>query len=404
MLVPVEDAREIILAHMPVMGIEEVWLNDALGRVLAQEVVAPLPLPHWDNSSVDGYAVRAEDVSGASPENPSELRLMGQWPAGQPGDQVVEPGACLRVFTGSPLPQGADAVVMQEDTRLVDDSAEARVWVCDKVRPFEHVRLAGEDIASGQQVLAQGRRLSGFDLGLVSALGIPRLKVRRVPRVGILATGTELVEPGQPLLPGQIHESNRLLLRSLLQRSGATPVVFPLIADDLERTTRCLEQALDQCDVLLTSGGVSVGDHDHIKPALQALGGKIHLWRLAMKPGKPLVFAEACHKPVFGLPGNPVSAVVGYSLLVYPALSQLAGCQTLDLPRISGTLTQSIHNRGDRRLYVRVRLEGGGRVVPSQGHQGSHALGSLATSDGLLAVAERTQLEAGSQVEVIGWP
>ncbi|NBQ24815.1 MAG: molybdopterin molybdenumtransferase MoeA, partial [Verrucomicrobia bacterium] len=142
MLVPVEDAREIILAHMPVMGIEEVWLNDALGRVLAQEVVAPLPLPHWDNSSVDGYAVRAEDVSGASPENPSELRLMGQWPAGQPGDQVVEPGACLRVFTGSPLPQGADAVVMQEDTRLVDASAEARVWVCDKVRPFEHVRLA----------------------------------------------------------------------------------------------------------------------------------------------------------------------------------------------------------------------------------------------------------------------
>ena len=224
------------------------------------------------------------------------------------------------------------------------------------------------------------------------------------PRVGILATGSELCEPGATLTEGGIYESNRLLLKYLVLRAGGEPVIYPIVEDTLAATCEALSHAVKECDALVTSGGVSVGDYDFIKPAFESLGGKIDFWRIRVKPGKPLVFAEIQSVPVFGLPGNPVSATVTFTLLVHPAMAQMSGVAKFHHTHIQGTLAEAFSNPGNRRLYLRVQLDENGNIRKSGSNQASHALGSLAASDGLVCVSEESTLDKGASVPVLLWP
>lgn len=321
-MLELEEALARILAAIPTPVSEQISLSQAYGRILTQPVLAPMDLPPFDNSAMDGYAVRAADLASATAEAPVQLRVLGRVAAGESFAGHVVSGGCVRLFTGSPLPKGADAVVMQEDTHPA--AAETgEILVLDTVRPWENVRFAGEDAKRGALLAEAGSRITSSRLGLLAAAGLAHLAVGRSPRVGLLATGSELREPGQSLGPGQIYESNRLALTPLLRRCGAVPRVWPLVRDDLAVTRVAIEQAFAECDAVVTSGGVSVGEMDFVKRALADQGGELQFWKVSMKPGRPFVFGRWQEKFLFGLPGNPVSAIVAFLMLVRPALLQI---------------------------------------------------------------------------------
>lgn len=400
-MIRLEDAQERILSLTPVLAAEEVPLWSAAGRILAEPVIAARDIPPFDNSAMDGYAVRAEDVSTASRECHVLLRLCGRTPAGQVLTGRIGPGECVRIFTGSPLPDGADAVVMQEDTET-DAASPDRVVVTDTAKPWENVRFRGDDVKAGTPILADGDRLNAASLALLSALGCGHARVRRRPRVGLIATGSELREPGDSLAPGQIFESNRITLATLARQAGADPVIYPLVPDDLPHTEGLLKQALAECDAVITSGGVSVGELDFVKTAFETVGGALDFWRVSIKPGKPFALGRRDGKLLFGLPGNPVSAFVTFLLLVRPALLQFQGARLVHLPVRTGVLAEAITNHGDRRHFVRVCIDEAGQVRAS-GRQASHYLHSLARANGLLDVPPDTQLATGSNVAVRIW-
>lgn len=403
MLLSLEEALERILQHIQPLGTEEIWINQADGRVTATGLTAGLSLPIWDNSAMDGYAVRVEDVPSANSAKPVSLKCQGEIPAGSKSHIEVTSGTCLRIFTGSPMPLGADAVVMQEDTSE-DPNNPGSILIMDSVRPFENVRFRGEDIKEGNPICPPGTRLSPFHVALAAATGMDRCQLYARPKVGILATGSELCEPGKPLPEGSIYESNRVLIQSLVRRAGCEAIVYPIVEDNLEATCTSLSKAADECDALVTSGGVSVGDYDFIKPAIESLGGVIDFWRIRIKPGKPLVFGKIKSKPLFGLPGNPVSATVTFTLLVHPALAKLGGEVAFTHSYMGGVLSETLENPGDRRLFMRMKHDCEGRLSKSGTNQASHALGSLAASAGMVAIPEASKLEAGSKVSLLLWP
>ncbi len=394
-MLEVEEARARISAAITPLAGEMVPLRAAAGRVLAESVVAPLALPPFDNSAMDGYAVRAADVAGAGADSPVMLTQIGAVAAGATFTGTVEKGTCVRLFTGSPLPAGADAVVMQEDARASGDS----IAILDAVKPWENVRLAGEDVKRGETVAESGECLTAARLALCGALGLERLRVGARPVLGVLGTGNELIEAGRPLAPGQIYESNRLAVATLVADCGGVAQVYPLVRDSLEATRDALEKAFTECDAVITTGGVSVGDHDVVKAAFEALGGTVDFWQVAMKPGKPFVFGQLGGKFLFGLPGNPVSAFVTFLVLVRPAILRMQGAGDWSLPSYPAVLAEPLHNRGGRRHFLRVRVDGAGRVW-SSGPQASHALGGLARANGLVEVAPETRLAAGATVPV----
>ncbi len=394
-MLEVEEARARIIAAITPLAGEMVPLRAATGRVLAESVVAPLALPPFDNSAMDGYAVRAADVAGAGADSPITLKQIGAVAAGATFTGTVEKGTCVRLFTGSPLPAGADAVVMQEDARAAGDS----IAILDAVKPWENVRLAGEDVKRGETVAEAGTRLTAARLALCGALGLERLRVGARPVLGVLGTGNELIEAGPPLAPGQIYESNRLAVATLVADCGGVAKVYALVRDALEATRDALEKAFTECDAVITTGGVSVGDHDLVKAAFEALGGTVDFWQVAMKPGKPFVFGQLGGKLLFGLPGNPVSAFVTFLVLVRPAILRMQGAGDLSLPSYPAVLAEPLHNPGGRRHFVRVRVDGAGRVW-SSGPQASHALGGLAWANGLVELAPETRLAAGATVPV----
>lgn len=400
-MLSLEQARQQILAAIPPLAIETVPLARAAGRFVATPLNSPADLPAFDNSAMDGYAVRAQDTTGASHESPAALDLIGAVPAGQTLALRVANGACVRIFTGSSLPAGADAVVMQEDTR-VDPANPGRILVLDGVKPWENLRFQGEDVKRGQSLAAPGDRLTAGRLALLAGLGFATVSVRRSPVVGLMATGSELIEPGQSLGPGQIHESNRLMLATLLQAAGATPRIYPIVKDTLAATRAALALAFAECEAVVTSGGVSVGEFDFVKQALRDEGGELNLWRVAIKPGKPFVFGRRGDKFLFGLPGNPVSALVTFLVLVRPALDKLAGGPDAGPPTVPGALAEPLTNSGDRRHFVRVVVDACGGVR-SAGTQASHLLASLAAANGLVDVPPNTTLPAGATVPVLRW-
>ena len=376
-------------------------LTDAADRVLAEPVVSLVDLPRFDNSAMDGYAVRTADLVAARTEQPVSLRVIGEVAAGAVFADKVAAGTCVRLFTGSPLPEGANAVVMQEDTRL-DPLQPGTVWFLAAVRPWENVRLRGEDAKRGARLAEAGDRLTFGQIGLLAAAGLLELKVSRQPRVALLATGSELAESGGPLQPGQIYESNRAMLAALLKRAGARPDIFPLVPDTMEATRSALERALARCDAAITTGGVSVGEFDFVRAALEQMGGELNFWKVSIKPGKPFAFGRVGRKFLFGLPGNPVSALVTFLLLARPALKRMQGTSEAGLSQGPGTLTGSLTNSSDRRHFMRVVQDHAGRVR-SVGAQASHLLSSIANANGLVDVPPLTTFAAGSTVTVLRW-
>ncbi len=400
-MLSLEEAVSRILAAVPPPTGETVPLTEAHGRVLAERVVSSLDLPPFDNSSMDGYAVRAPDVAGARSDSPVRLRVLGRADAGTPFPEEVATGTCVQVATGTLLPRGADAVVMQEDTRIEPHTPD-EVLILDRAKPQEHVRSRGEDVRRGATLAEAGEVLTASRLSLLAATGLAQVNVGRRPVVGLVATGSELREPGQPLAPGQIYESNRLGLAELLRRAGAIPKIFPLVRDDLRTTRVALVQALEQCDVLATSGGVSVGEKDFVKRAFEEAGGRLEFWKVAIRPGRPFVFGRLREKFLFGLPGNPVSALVTFLLLVRPVVLRWQGAREISLLSHPGLLAEPLANPGERRHFMRVRVDSAGKVS-STGLQASHALGSLAAANGLVDVPPQTTLVPGVTVQVLRW-
>jgi len=400
-MLELEEARERVLAMIPTWRAESVVLSDALGRIVAEPARAPIDLPAFDNSAMDGYAVRASDLKSATAARPVSLLLCGKIPAGEIPRDELNTGSCVRIFTGSALPRGADAVVMQEDTRPAPDGT-AEILFLESVKPWENVRIRGEDVKRGAGLFSPGDRISVGGAGLLAALGVREVRVSRQPLIGVMSTGDELLESGQPLVPGKIYESNRAILAPLLARAGVRPKVFPLVPDTLAATQTALEKAFGECDAVVTTGGVSVGEHDFVKNAFAELGGVMDFWKVAVRPGKPFVFGRWKEKLLFGLPGNPVSALVTFLLLVRPALLRWQGAANIDLPTIQGCLAEPLANQGERRHFMRMAVDAAG-TVRSAGFQSSHILSSLAKANGLVDVPARTALRAGAIVSVLQW-
>lgn len=400
-MLELEDALARMLSALPAPEAESAAVIAACGRVLLEPARAPAPLPPFDNSAMDGYALRAADTVSASSAHPVRLRIAGKTAAGETFPGQVGPNQCVRLFTGSPLPHGADAVVMQEDTRF-DPSLPGEVLVLEAAKPWENVRLQGEDIKPGTEITARGTVLGIGHISLLAAAGIAKVQAGRRPHVALLATGSELREPGQPLAPGQIYESNRAGLAPLIQRAGGVPTVFPLVPDTLSETRASLETAFRERDIVVTSGGVSVGEMDFVKRAFEEIGGELQFWKVAIKPGRPFVFGRLGKKFLFGLPGNPVSALVTCLLLVRPALLRWQGAVDVSPRTWPGVLADPLVNDGPRRHFLRVRVDAQG-AVRSSGTQASHMLSSLAAANGLVDVPPATTLPQGATVPVIVW-
>lgn len=390
-MIELEAALEQILSALPAPRSESVPLSESLDRIAAAPVDSPISLPGFDNSAMDGYALIANDLASATPETPVQLRQIGEVPAGSVFDgPALKSGECVRIFTGSPLPTGSDAVIMQEDTR----SEDGAIQCLDAVKPWENVRFAGEDVKQGAHLTSPGDRLTVGRIAVMAAVGVSSIKVGRRPRVGLLSTGNELREAGEALQPGEIYESNRRTLALLVSQAGGLPVEYPLVPDRLDATATALEKAFSDCDLVVTSGGVSVGEHDHVRAAFEKMGGSLDFWKVRIKPGKPFVFGRIRHQLLLGLPGNPVSALVTFLLLARTAIKRFQGASNAGLERATGVLTEAVHNRGDRRHFMRVHVDRNGRIRLA-GMQASHALSALLDANALLDLPPNSALKAG---------
>lgn len=393
-MLTVEQALAEILARVRPLETERVALLGALGRVLAEPIVATREIPPWPNSSMDGYAVRAADTGPA----PARLRVVGRVAAGSMPERAVGPGEAVRIFTGAPLPPGADAVIPQEDVEASGDA----IVVTRAVVAGAYVRPRGEDVRPGDRVLAPGHAVGPAEVGLLATLGHAQVRVHRRPRVAILSTGNELADLGTEPGPGQIPNTNTYALMAQVLEAGGEPMNLGVVPDRREAIEARLGAALT-ADVIVSSAGVSVGDLDLVRAALEGLGAELHLWKVAMRPGKPITFGSLRGRPVFGLPGNPVSAMVTFELFVRPALRRLAGHVATARPVIDARALAPIANPGHRRGYLRVTLEpdGEGWGARLTGDQGSAILRSMVLADGLAVVPGDTTIGPGERVRVI---
>ena len=392
-----DDALDELLGHAQVLaGVEAVSTFDADGRVLAHDVVSVLQVPPQDNSSMDGYAVRSGDLAGAQ----TPLRVTQRIAAGGVGSRVL-PGCAARIFTGAPIPEGADAVVMQEDCELLPGSDQLHVRQVPQ--PGQWIRRAGEDVTRGATILAAGQRLAPAELGLAASVGMAMLQVRCKPRVALFSTGDELVMPGDiapaDMQPGAIYNSNRFFLRSLLVRLGCAVTDLGIVPDQRAATIEALRTAAQSHDLILTSGGVSVGEEDHIKPAVVHLG-RLDLWQIAIKPGKPFAYGRIDKAHFMGLPGNPVSSFVTFLVLVRPFLLALMGVTSV-APPVTGLRADFHWPRADRRrefLRVRRNAQGGLDLFPNQS---SGVLTSAVWGDGLVDNPPGQTIAPGDMVRFI---
>jgi len=410
-MIGVEAARRAILASVVPLPVEEVPLLDALGLVLADAITATADVPPFRNSAMDGYAVRAADLRTATRTSPARLRIVAEGPAGYAPRSAVTPGTAIRIMTGAPLPPGADTVVRFEETdepmRDLDPvGTEPKVAIFVAQGPAINVREAGEDLRTGTLALAAGTALRPAELGVLAALGYGRVRVHRRPQVAIVSTGDEVVPAGQPLAPGQIRDSNSTTLAALVARYGGVPRLLGVARDTVEELTATLVAARDT-DLILTSGGVSMGDYDMVKDVLRA-EGRIDIWQVRMKPGKPLAYGQLGGKPFLGLPGNPVAAYVSFELFTRPILLRQLGHVALDKPTIRARLAEPVRNGGGRQHYVRALVTTGpdGPIVRPTGEQGSGVLTALTRANGLLVIPEGTEalaVDALVEVEMLHW-
>jgi molybdopterin molybdotransferase len=386
-----DEALAHILKSVKPRPLRRVPLAHARERFAARDVFARLALPVFDNSAMDGYAV----VAGACRPGHSQ-RVVGEQPAGVDRKLQIAPGEAVRIFTGAPMPAGADAVIMQEDVRLEG----SEIFLNAEVEPGEFVRRRGSDLSEGQKIIEAGERIWPQTLALLAAQGFAEIEVGGEVRAAIITTGDELVPPGESLGAGQIHESNGILIRALLDKCGASIATVEHCADDGPSIEAALRRSLEY-DVLVVVGGVSVGARDLVKPALAAVGAQTDLWRVSVKPGKPFLFGRTGQCAIFGLPGNPVSAFMTFLLFVRPAILQMMGANEseLALPKYEAQLSEEVQNRGDRPHYVRGRVERG-KFTPV-GRQESHALYGLSRAQALLRVPPGEVFPAGKTVPIL---
>jgi molybdopterin molybdotransferase len=400
-MLEVEEARRRILrSFRPTQTIER-RVAEALGYVAAKDLTAPHPLPRFGNSAMDGYAVRAADVAGASEEAPVRLSLVGEVAAGSGEEIAVAPGTAARIMTGAPLPAGADAIVPIEVARDLEEEVE----ILEAREEGAFIRRAGSDIGRGQIVVHAGDELGPGELAVLASLGLSPVPVYARPKVAVVVTGAELVAPEEEPGPGQIRDSNSVALTTLVREAGGEPVTFAAIGDDLAATEEALARAAADADLIVSSGGVSVGRYDFVKEAVERLGS-IDFWRVAMQPGKPVVSGRVANTPFLGLPGNPVSIHIGFEQFVRPAIRLMRGCSGLLRPVLKGTLAESISKRPGRLHLVRVRLSwaSGGLVATPTGPQGSHVQSSLVGCDGVVRFPiDSEELAQGAEVDVEVW-
>jgi molybdopterin molybdotransferase len=390
-LVSITEARRRVLEAVTPLGDEPVSLDAALGRVLAEDVTSAIDVPPFDSSGMDGYAV----VAG--PE--AELEVIDEARAGHPASEAVRPGTAVRISTGAVVPEGADAVVPVERTTAVTAAERVRVPATEV---GANIRRRGEDIRAGDVLLRAGTTLGAAELGVAASVGRASLRCALRPRVVVLATGDELTPPGEPLAPGRIYGSNGFALGAQVERAGATLAGRGTVPDTPDGTRDAIREALEEADVVIVSGGVSVGPHDHVKEALRELGVEEHFWGVLLRPGKPTWFGTREGTLAFGLPGNPVSAMVTFQLFARPALAALQGAAP-DAARVTAVLAHAVERNPRREEAVRVRLRhtDQGLEAETTGEQGSHMLTSMLGADGLAMIAPgEGELAAGERVEV----
>lgn len=404
-LLDVSEARRRLLDHFPPLEITQTPLDAAVGQVLAEEILAPHDFPLFPNASMDGFAVRAVDVARAAPGHPVTLSVIGDIPAGSKLEGALQAGAAARIMTGAMLPDGSDAVVPVEDTdfnlRQFGVAAPTVVRIFKPVNPGDYIRPVGQDLRQGEVALTRGRRIRPQDAGFLSMLGQAMVPVRRRPRVAILSSGDELLPLGQPLSPGKIHDANSVILTGLVEQLGGETLNLGIIPDRLDAVHSALAQAVDAgVDLILSSAGVSVGALDVVRAAMEQQG-RLIFWRVNMRPGKPLAFGYYQNVRFVGLPGNPVSAFVGFEVFIRPALRKMLGLDPLSRPVVRARLLEALDSDG-RESYLRAILDwrDGEPVVRLTGHQGSGNLRSLVQANALLFVPSGVKyVPSGAQVD-----
>ncbi len=397
-LTPVAGYLELLLDNL--MPLEPITLrvDEALGHTLAEDVSSTEPLPSFANSAMDGYAVRSQDVRGASISTPVTLQVLGEVAAGSTNVPVLEAHTAMRIMTGAPLPPGADAIIPVEATTERND----RVEIVRAAVGGEFVRTVGQDVPAGQLLLRAGHRLRPADIGLLAAVGAARVHCHPAPRVAILSTGSEIVPADQTPGPGCIRDANGPMLSAMVRQIGGIPSHAGIIEDDRDKLRDAIDSNLGTSDMILVTGGISAGRYDHFQDVMRHFG-TVHARKVAMKPGMPQAFAIASGVPVIGLPGNPVSSFVSFEVFVRAAIRALQARRDADRPKVQATLGQDINSPAHKRSFIRVRLQRGdaGWVARPTGHQGSHVITSLARADGLAEIPESvTRAEAGTRVTV----
>ncbi|MFZ2524129.1 MAG: gephyrin-like molybdotransferase Glp, partial [Candidatus Ferrigenium altingense] len=391
----VAAAQQCVLESVAAFGAEQVKLEQSLGRVLAEEVRANRDQPPYDISAMDGYALRSADLAGV----PATLEIIEDIKAGDMPTKTLAPGQCARIMTGAPMPQGADAVIRVEDTEALADN---RVQINQAVKPGNDIRRLGENMRNGEVVLVPGTAITPGVIGVLATVKRAQVQVYRRPRVAILSTGNELEGLDEPVDPNKIPNSNSYALMAQVQALGIEPVLLGIARDDPDELARYLRRGLEY-DVLLVSGGTSVGVHDYVRPTIEALGAQMLFWRVAMKPGHPVAFGKIGEKIIFGLPGNPVSSMVCFEQFVVPALRRMMGHARTHRRTLPARMTHNVKHQPGRTEFIRVLLaqEEGGYAATSTGAQGSGMLLSMARADGLAVLpAESNGLAAGSMVAV----
>lgn len=390
-MISIEEAQNLILQHITILGDHAVPLIEGLGRVASEDILAPWDIPSVDNSAMDGYVFSHAALQG------NRLRVTGFLPAGAERSVPVLEGEAVKIMTGAPIPPGCDTVVPIEDVEV--DGEE--ILLTRDVKAGAHVRKRGDDVRSGERTVAAGTILRPQEIGMLVSLGKTTAPVYRQPNVAILATGDELTAAGGTPAPGKIINSNSYSIAAQVREAGGNPVLLGIAHDDIDATREKIQKGLDS-DFLITTGGVSVGDRDFVKEVIVSLGGEIKFWKVDMKPGKPFTFAWLNGKPVFALPGNPVSAMIGFELFVRPAILKMTGHSVLFRPVVKARTTEEFRNKGDRPhlVFVRISLNEGKYSVTSTGYQSSSRLSSMTGGNGFVQVAPGAVHASGEEVAV----
>ena len=395
-MLTVEEARQQMLDTITVLPTEAVGILDSLGTILAEDVYASENIPPFHNSAMDGFAVVAADVLNASEAHPVQLSVVETIQAGRAPTACIQRGSAARIMTGAMMPEGADAVVMQE----VTESEGEQVTIFEGVEPDENVRFTGESVKQGDLVMSQGKLIRPQEIAMFASLNRSEVAVYKRPKVAVVSTGDELTPLGEPLAAGKIRDSNRYGICAQIEEAGCDPVDMGIARDDEAETERKFREALEGADALITSGGVSVGEFDVVKTVLSKLG-EINFWRVAMKPGKPQAYGIADGKPIFGLPGNPVSSLVVFELFVRPALLKMAGHSELLRPTFKAVLEEEVSNKDGRVSFMRsvITSQDGKHYAKTTGPQGSGILHSLVLANGFIVIPAGATIAAGETVE-----